>query len=123
MGQVYVEISASVVNEMMGISTLNGSGAGGSEELGLHLNWGNSGFTGQGWFFDVTPLKDWWNGVHNGNGVDVKGNYLSDQSGFQEWIDTERPDNLDAALGSWTNSDKLALITANSNLVSCLTPS
>ena len=124
MGQVYVEISASVVNEMMGISTLNGSGAGGSEEVSLYLTWGNNGFTGISWFFDeITPLKNWWSGVHSGDGVDVKYSYSPDQSGFQNWINTEDPKNLDAALGSWTNSDKLALITANSDLVSCLTPS
>ena len=121
MGQVYVEISASVVNEMMGISTLNGSGAGGSEELGLYLQWNDYGFSGQGWYFDETPLKHWWSGVHSGGVVDeVKGNYSDDPSGFQAWIFAEDPDNLNAALGNWTNSGKLALISKYTTLLSCL---
>lgn len=125
MGQVYVEISASVVNEMMGISTLNGSGAGGSEELSFYLTWGhNNGFTGLGWFFDeITALKFWWNEMYSGgNQYVIGGEYENSENGFGDWVSAERPGNLDAALGSWTNSEKLALITDNPKLVSCLTP-
>ncbi len=122
MGQVYVEISASVVNEMMGISTLNGSGAGGSEVLGLHLQWNNNGFSGQGWSFGQTPLESWWSGVHSGDGVDVIGSYPNTPEGFQDWIDTEHPGDLNAALGDWSNSGKWALISEKPSLFSCLTP-
>ena len=110
MGQVYVEISASVVNEMMGISTLTGSGAGGSETVSLTINWNDGGFTEQGWFFAETPLPNWWSKVCSGGSEEVSGTYDSNEAGFVNWIRTERPDNLNDALGGWTNDAKIAFL-------------
>lgn len=123
MGQVYVEISASVVNEMMGISTLNGSGAGGSETVAGNINWStNGGFTGLGWFFDQTPLQNWWNQVYSGGNEYVTGtSYTNDASGFQSWMNTETPPNLNAALENWSNEAKVDFLKANTDVfVNCV---
>lgn len=111
MGQVYVEISASVVNEMMGISTLDGSGTGGSETVSVNIYWGDGGFTGLGWYFDETPLEDWWSTVYSGDNDYVSGvTYSNDEDGFKNWISMENPKNLDAALGKWSNDAKIVFL-------------
>ncbi len=119
MGQIYVEIDASVANE--GIMTMDASG--GQESGGYWINWNASGFIGIAWYWDDTPIPAWWGNNHEGNGSTVKGNYGNSEEGFKQWIAAENPSNLDDALGSWGNDDKLAYLQKHTDifLSSCMT--
>lgn len=117
MGQVYVEISASAVNEIMGISTLDGSGTGGSEDVAGYILWDEGGFTGLGWFFKETPLQTWWSSVYSGGNDYVKGTtYSNDEYGFADWISMENPANLNAALEGWTHEAKIDFLQKHVNV-------
>ena len=102
MGQVYVEIDASVVNN--GIMLLEASG-GGQEGVTSWINWNSEGYMGIGWFWRETPITSWWESNYN-NPAYVKGDYTSDEQGLSDWIASERIENLTDALGNWDNDAK-----------------
>lgn len=107
MGQpIYVQVDANAAN---GIMTMEASG-GGQEEGGYWLNWTSSGFTGIGWFWEDTPLPSWWENYYQGGNKYVKGQYTNNVQGFSDWIVAENPSDLNAALGTWNNDDKVSFL-------------
>lgn len=108
MGRVYVAPSASSVN---GIAVLNESPTtSGGTDVGGWLEWNEGGFTGNGWHFGAyNPLDEWWN-QHYQDPQYVSGTYANSEDGFSNWVSAESPENLNAALGSWSDADKIYFI-------------
>ena len=107
-GAIYSEVDASVVNS--GISTLSISGEsgqeGGNEFIVVWLLWqydettGAGGFTNISWYFNETPLKD----------------YFSSEADFKTFLIQNKPTDLDDYLGKWIKDDKITFIGNHSEL-------
>lgn len=119
MGQIYVEVDASVANG--GIMTLQASGDGGGEAGSYWINWDpNNGFVGTGW-------KSAWESPH----VPLKENWIANPAEgydttydeFVRYVITSGTQDLSTWLGnSWTNDMKIAFMQDVTGVVSCLSP-
>lgn len=101
LGEVYVEVDASVVGGgimPMAIISGNPEPIAGQESFGVWLLWcyndedGEGGFTGSGWYFDDpnNPISDLY----------------QDEESFKQYLVKERPSNLDSVLGTWGSEKK-----------------
>lgn len=124
MGKEYVEISAEVVSALQGgISTLDASTGGGNEDYNTFINWDAGGFIGQGFYLEdnLSPLGQWWANNCSGNGTTVQGSYANSAEGIALWITTENVQDLNAALGNWSNEAKTDFLQAHSMIfLNCL---
>lgn len=103
MGQVYVDVAAAQAER--GIALM----ASGGTQAGIWLSWNANGYTGISWFWDKTPVTSWWNNNYSNHGYQV-----SSEETFKEFMLSENaPENLDDALGSWGDLEKMDFIYAN----------
>lgn len=93
MGQIYVPVDANTANSIMTLNTSGGETGG-----GFWIYWNSKGFIGLGWYFSDTPLAEWWS-----RQTELILTYGDGETGFQNYINTGKVDNLDDALGSWNN--------------------
>lgn len=104
MGQVYMQVSAEVVDG--GIMTMAASGGGSTGSY--YIGWTpTGGFTGTGWEIawnsENTPLAEAW------TANPVQG-YDGDYAGFTKYVEEVQPDNLnswlDQAPQGWSDNEK-----------------
>lgn len=133
MGQVYVQVDASVAN---GIMTMDSSG-GGQTGGGYWINWGSNGYSNSGnWFWDDPNnylQAGWAAAVASGGGfVDgcagdpSKSDSKHDDSydSFLVHMTNGHADDLNSVLGAWNKDDKLQFLLTNADqLGGCVTPS
>lgn len=107
MGAVYVEVDASMVNN--GIMTLSESGG---QTAGTYwIYWDANGYISQGWYGEQTPVMAWWRGVAGDMG------YSTDEAGLSAAISAGDIQDLNDALGSWSNEEKWAFLKGNYNIM------
>ena len=107
-GEVYVEVDASVVGgAIMPMAVISGNPepVAGQETFGVWLRWryddktGEGGFTGTGWYFD---------NIYNA----INKRFQTEQE-FKDYLVQTKPENLDEVLGSWGPTDKGRFFTEN----------
>lgn len=131
MGQIYVQIDASVAN---GIMTMDSSG-GGQTGGGYWLNWTASGYTGKGWLWNADGNylpQGWAKAVTDGGGIvdncegdssKPDGKHDNTYESFLVHMNNGHSENLNSILGSWDPSSKLNFVLNNAvALQGCVTP-
>ena len=109
MGQIYVAPVARVTDNDTGI----GGSGGGSEFAGGYLLWTDKGFTGKGWYWNETPISDWWH-LNHGNFISDSGeSYSDDAEGLGQYIREKNITELNDAFAGWAPRDKMTFIYAN----------
>ena len=126
MGTVYVPPTASSAN---GIAVLTSSPTtSGSTGIAGFLNWSSDGgFQSKGWYFNdpLNPLSDWWSAHYNDPVYVGNATYSNSLTGFADWMRLDPPNDLNAALGSWDEYDKIIFVSKYDNtplsLEDCIT--
>lgn len=123
MGQIYVDVTAAQAE--LGISTLDTSG-GGMQTGGAWLTWTDSGFTGNGWYWNDPNnylQKGWAAAVKAGGGYvnECNGNengtpHTESYEDFLYHVSQRHSDNLNSILGDWGTKEKTYFITSYSEL-------
>lgn len=107
-GEVYVEVDASVVGGgIMPMAVISGNPepVAGQETFGVWLRWqyddqtGEGGFTGTGWYFD---------NIYNA----INKSFQTEQE-FKDYLVRNKPENLDEVLDIWDPTDKGRFFTEN----------
>lgn len=121
-GEIYVDVSANVVNG--GINALStsgeiGEGDSGGGVISVWLLWsydalGAGGFTGKEWYWDDmnNPLQNNWN---NSSWVTSK-KYESGINGFRAYLVNELPGDLNEFLGNWDMKMKADFVSEHTGL-------
>lgn len=123
MGQTYVDVAAAQAE--MGIMTMAASG-GEHDTGGAWLYWTDSGFTGNGWYWDDTlnyVKPGWEQAVENGggyvNGCDGKADGSKHDGTYEDFIyhiSQRHSENLNYILGGWDTKTKIQFVMAHQEL-------
>ena len=87
----------------------NASGGSSGDTVTYRIGWtAEGGLTGEGWFWNETPITTWWKDNYKKLNEELGENYTEEQSSFIRYA--ARVDNLDDAFSSWLPEQKLAFL-------------
>jgi hypothetical protein len=108
MGQEYMTVRATEVTREYN----NASGGSSGDTVTYRIGWtAEGGLTGNGWFWNATPITTWWEANYEKLNTELGENYTNDQSSFERYA--ARVDNLDAAFKSWDAGLKFLFLANN----------